>query len=123
MNVFPELLPIVADLQKRFSGRLEVVHSQHNEVYIHAQMELVAGFTAHLYRQWKARLVSVFADDARESARASSVRASERAPAGCFHLYYVFAIDAAHGFIILRIPIAPEKPEFLSLTNAIHSVN
>src|SRR5438876_8405887 len=101
MNVFPELLPIVADLQKRFSGRLEVVHSQHNEVYIHAQMELVAGFTAHLYRQWKARLVSVFADDARGSLGASSDGASERgvlehAATGCFHIYYVFAIDAAH---------------------------
>ena len=40
-----------------------------------------------------------------------------------FHLYYVFALDAAHGFIILRVPVPPDKPEFTSLTNAIHGVN
>jgi hypothetical protein len=30
-------------------------------------MELVAGFSGHLYKKWNARLVSVFADDVRES--------------------------------------------------------
>ena len=37
----------------------------------------------------------VFADD---------VRASERV----FHLYYVLALDAAHGFFILRVPVSPD---------------
>ena len=55
-------------------------------------MDLVAGFTAHLCRRGKARLVSLFADDARLAG-------------GAFHLYYVFALDAAHGFIILRVPV------------------
>ena len=54
--------------------------------------------------------MSVFADDA-------------RADGGVFHLYYVFALDAAHGFIILRVPVSPDRPEFASLTNAIPAVN
>ena len=111
MNVSPELLPILADLQKRFRGRIEAVHSPRpNEVYVHAKMDLVAGFAAHLCRNCEARLVNLFADDARETD-------------GAFHVYYVFALDAAHGFIILRAPVPPDKPEFASLTNAIHGVN
>ena len=51
-----------------------------------AQMELVPGFCAQLYKKWNGRLVSLFADDA-------------RADDGVFHLYYVFALDAAHGFL------------------------
>ena len=73
-------------------------------------MDLVAGFTAHLCRRWQARLVSLFADDARLAG-------------GAFHLYYVFALDAAHGFIILRVPVPADQPEFASLTNAVHAVN
>ena len=111
MNVLPELLPILADLQKRFRGRLEAVHAPRaNEIYVHAKMDLVPGFTAHLCRNCEARLVSLFADDARETD-------------GTFHLYYVFALDAAHGFIILRVPVSPDQPEFASLANAIPGVN
>ena len=61
-------------------------------------------------RNGTARLVSLFADDA-------------RAQDGAFHLYYVFALDAAHGFFILRVPVSPEQPQFTSLTNAIPAVN
>jgi Ni,Fe-hydrogenase III large subunit/Ni,Fe-hydrogenase III component G len=111
MNVLPEMLPTLDDLKKRFTGRLDAVHSPRaNEIYLHAKKDLVAGFTAYLYHQWKARLTSLFADDAREND-------------GVFHLYYVFALDAAHGFIILRVPVSPDKPEFASLTNAISAVN
>ena len=46
--------PILADLQKRFRDRIEAVHSPRaNEIYVHAKMDLVAGFTAHLCRNWK----------------------------------------------------------------------
>ena len=111
MNVSPELSPILTGLQKRFRNRLDAVHSPRaDEIYVHAKMDLVAGFTAHLCRKWKARLVNLFADDARQTD-------------GSFHLYYVFALDAAHGFIILRVPVSPDKPEFASLTNAIPGVN
>src|SRR6185369_1773443 len=81
-----------------------------NEIYVHAKMDLVAGFSAHLYRKWNARLVSLFADDARPAD-------------GTFHLYYVFALDAVHSFVPLRVPISPDAPKFVSLTNAIPAVN
>ena len=111
MNVSPELLPILTSLQERFGDRLEAVHAPRaNEIYVHAKMDLVAGFTAHLCRNLDARLVSLFADDARQTE-------------GAFHLYHVFAFDAAHGFIILRVPVPPDKPEFASLANAIPGVN
>ena len=111
MNILSSLQPILNEVTQRFGQRLESVRAAHpNEIYIHAKMELVAGFTAHLYRKWNARLVSLFADDARQTD-------------GAFHLYYVFALDAARGFFILRVPVSPDKPEFASLTNAIHAVN
>jgi Ni,Fe-hydrogenase III large subunit/Ni,Fe-hydrogenase III component G len=111
MNVLPSVMPILADVQERFNGRLDAVRaSQPNELYFHAQMDLVAGFSGHLYKKWNARLVSVFGDDAREKEKV-------------FHLYYVYALDAAHAFFILRVPVSPEKAEFTSLTNAIPAVN
>ena len=110
-HVASELQPIVQEVTRRFNGRIEAqIAPRRNEVYFHAGMDLVPGFCAHLYKRWNARLVSVFADDA-------------RAGAGAFHLYYVFALDAAHGFFTLRAPVPPDKPEFTSLTNAVHAVN
>src|SRR5436190_15510389 len=111
MNVLPALQPILADLTERFGVRIQSVQAaQPNEVYCHAHADLVSGFCAQLYRKWHGRLVSLFADDA-------------RAQNGAFHLYYVFALDSAHGFIILRVPVSPEQPQFTSLTNALHAVN
>jgi Ni,Fe-hydrogenase III large subunit/Ni,Fe-hydrogenase III component G len=111
MNVLPGVTEIVAEVQERFGDRFDAVRADRpNEIYFDAGAELVAGFTAHLYKKWDARLVSVFADD---------VRAQEKA----FHLYYVFALDAVHAFFILRVPVPPAQPEFTSLTNAIPAVN
>jgi Ni,Fe-hydrogenase III large subunit/Ni,Fe-hydrogenase III component G len=111
MNILPSLQPILDDLTERFGARIEAVNAARpNEVYFHSQMELVPGFCAQLYKKWDARLVSLFADDA-------------RAEAGAFQLYYVFALDAAHGFFILRVPISPDQPRFISLTNALPAAN
>src|ERR1051326_4298703 len=111
MNVLPTATQILAEVQKRFNGRLEAVNvARPNEIYFHAQMDLVPGFCGHLYKKWGARLVSVFADDLRERENV-------------FHLYYVFALDAAHVFFILRTFVPAEQPEFASLTNAVHAVN
>jgi len=111
MNVLPTLQPVLEDVMQRFSERLSAPRVERpNEIYFHAQLELVTGFCGHLYKRWNARLVSVFADDARADDRV-------------FYLYYVYALDAAHGFIILRVPVSPDQPEFTSLTNAIHAVN
>ena len=111
MNVLPELQPVLADLTERFGARILGVRAlRSNEVYFEAQMELVAGFCAQLYKRWQGRLVSLFADDARTET-------------GAFHLYYLFALDAAHGFIGLRVAVPPDQPVFMSLTNALPAAN
>jgi Ni,Fe-hydrogenase III large subunit/Ni,Fe-hydrogenase III component G len=111
MNILPSLQPILADLTARFDARIAAIAAPRaNEVYFQARMELVPGFCAQLYKKWNGRLVSLFADDA-------------RAQDGAFHLYYVFALDAAHGFFILRVPVSAAQPQFTSLTNALPAVN
>jgi Ni,Fe-hydrogenase III large subunit/Ni,Fe-hydrogenase III component G len=110
-RILAGLRPVLADLTERFGARIEAVQAPRpNEVYFHVQLELVAGFCAQLYKKWNGRLVSLFADDARAEAKV-------------FHLYYVFALDAAHGFFILRVPVPPEQPRFASLANALPAVN
>jgi Ni,Fe-hydrogenase III large subunit/Ni,Fe-hydrogenase III component G len=111
MNVLPTLQPILNDLQQRFGGRLVLAPScQADEVYFDGALELAPGFCSHLYKKWNARLAGVFAEDARAQRRV-------------FLLYYVYALDAAHGFIILRVPVPPDAPAFTSLSNAIPAVN
>ena len=111
MNILPTLQPIISDLTQKFGTRISDVRpARPNEIYFHGQLELVAGFCAQVYKRWNGRLVSLFADDARQEAQT-------------FHLYYVFALDAAHGFVILRVPIPPDQPWFASLTNALPAAN
>ncbi len=109
--MLPELEPILSDLAERFRGRLQVLRPERaNEIYCDASMEAVPGACARLYRTWSARLVSLFADDARQES-------------AMFHLYYVFALDAAHGFIVLRVPVTPDQGRFTSLSNALPAAN
>jgi Ni,Fe-hydrogenase III large subunit/Ni,Fe-hydrogenase III component G len=111
MNVLPELQGILDDLIKRFGAPIgEVDAPQANEIYLRTKIESVPALCAWSYRKWNGRLVSVFAEDGRQRE-------------GSFLIYYVFAFDAAHGFLILRAPVSPDQPEFPSLTNAVHAVN
>jgi Ni,Fe-hydrogenase III large subunit/Ni,Fe-hydrogenase III component G len=111
MNILPGLEPIVSDLRDRFGVRVEaILPARPNEVYFHARMELVAGFCAQLYKKWHGRLTGLFADD---------VRREE----GVFHLYYIFALDDVHGFFVLRVSVASDEPQFISLANAIPAAN
>jgi len=111
MNVLPSLQPILSELTERFGKRVTAVSAPRpDEVYFDAPMELVAGFCGQLYKKWNARLISLFGDD-------------HRANTGVFHLYYVLALDAAHGFFILRVPVPAENPFFTSLTNALPAAN
>lgn len=111
MNVLSSLQPVVADVTERFGARIQAVTTvPPNEVYFTVGMELVPGFCAQLYKKWQSRLVSLFADDAREVD-------------GGFNLYYVFALDSQHGFFILRVPIPAGEPRFFSLTNALPAAN
>ncbi|HTL59308.1 MAG TPA: NADH-quinone oxidoreductase subunit C [Candidatus Limnocylindrales bacterium] len=111
MNVLSSLQPIVTDLAEKFRTRIADVRAPRpNEIYFHGNVDLVAGFCAQLYKKWDGRLVSLFADDVRRNTQS-------------FHLYYVFALDTAHGFIILRVPVSADQPVFTSLTNALPAVN
>ena len=111
MNILSSLQPVLDDVQHRFGKQIEEIESSNpDEIYLRAKMESVAGLCAYFYRKWEGRLVSVFAED-------------ERQRAGTFFIHYIFALDPAHGFFIVRVPIPPERPEFASLTNAVHGVN
>jgi len=46
-----------------------------------------------------------------------------RAEHNVFFVYYLYALDSAHGFVFVRVPISTDKPELLSLTNAVHAAN
>lgn len=107
----PELVPVAQDILRRFKGRIDAPQAPRpNEVYFQAGTDLAPSFCVHLCRNCGARLVMVFADDARQDTRA-------------FHLYYVLALDAAHGFVILRVPVPADSPAFTSLANAFPAVN
>lgn len=111
MNLLPTLEPIVADLRERFGARLKVLGAPRpNEVYVESALELVPGLCAQMYKRWKARVVSLFGDDVRKEA-------------GVFHVYYIFALDAQHGFLVLRVPVAQDQPRITSLANALPAVN
>ncbi|MBP8258805.1 MAG: NADH-quinone oxidoreductase subunit C [Verrucomicrobia bacterium] len=110
-RVSPDLRPIAEDIARRFGNRIDAWDTPRpNEVYVHASMDLAAGFCAHLHRRWNVRLIAVFADDFRNEG-------------GVFHLYYALAADAAHGFVFLRAPVSPDTPQFTSLANAIPALN
>src|SRR5205823_6445870 len=46
-----------------------------------------------------------------------------RAGHDVFFVYYLYALDSEHGFVLVRVPIPPDNPKLTSLTNAIHAVN
>ena len=107
----PTLKPVLDDVLQRFADRIQVLDAgQPNEIYFQSGMELVPGFCGHLYKKWNGRLVSVFAEDTRDSDQV-------------FVIFYVYALESAHGFLILRVPVPAEDATLISLTNAIPAVN
>ncbi len=111
MNVTPELHAAIEELRRAFAGRITGVDApRSNEVYVDAPLDLMGACCAHLYRKCAGRLSSVFADDV-------------RAATGGFQLYYVYALDAMHGFVVLRAAVPADKLEFPSLTDAVPAVN
>ena len=110
-TALPGLRPVLEDLHERFAARMNAIQvTRSNEVYLHIPMELLPGICALLYKKWQGRLVSLFADDVRSEQQV-------------FHVYYVFALDPVHGFLILRVPVAADRPVVLSLTNAVPAAN
>ena len=112
MNVLPAMLPALDDLKKRFAELLDAVHAPRaNEIYVHAKMDLVAGFTACLYHQWQARLVSLFADDARVAQTSKSAVSRVSKPAGTppFQRSADLEIGDTAGLETCATPVWPES--------------
>ena len=117
MNLIPELQIVFEKLQQRFGKKIEHAHAPRpNELYLHTKPELAGAFCSTFYRKFKGRLAGVFAEDA-------------RAGQNSFFVYYLFALDFAHlprqsgasagGFVLVRVPVSADKPELLSLSNAV----
>jgi Ni,Fe-hydrogenase III large subunit/Ni,Fe-hydrogenase III component G len=111
MKLLASLEPIVADLVRRFQIHVERTYvPRSNEVYLHVSVDGVAAISATLHRKCKGRMVGLFAEDAVQES-------------GCFFVYYVHALDAASGFVILRARVSATQPQFTSLSNAFPAVN
>jgi len=111
MNLLPALGAILDELRQRFGAQIEHAHApQPNELYLHTRLELAGALCSAFYKKYNGRLAGVFAEDA-------------RAEHNVFFVYYLYALDSAHGFVLVRVPISADKPELLSLTNAVHAVN
>ena len=111
MNLLPSLRLVLDELTQRFGAQIEHAHApQPNELYLHTKLELAAALCSAFYKKYQGRLAGVFAEDA-------------RAERNVFFVYYLYALDSAHGFVLVRVPVAADKPELLSLTNAVHAVN
>jgi Ni,Fe-hydrogenase III large subunit/Ni,Fe-hydrogenase III component G len=111
MSLLPALSTILDELRQRFGSQIQHAHApQPNELYLHTRLELAGALCSAFYKKYNGRLAGVFAEDAR----------SEH---NVFFVYYLYALDSAHGFVLVRVPIPQEKPEMPSLTNAVHAAN
>jgi len=111
MNVIPSLRSVLDELTQRFGRPIVPLEApQPNELYLQASSDLAGALCSALCRKHGGRLVGVFAEDARETAQT-------------FFVYYVHALDTAHGFVLVRVPVSAESPELNSLTPALPAAN
>lgn len=111
MNLLPSLQPILDELTQRFGAQIEHAPApQPDELHLHAPQELAGALCSAIYRKYDGRLAGVFAEDARAAHQV-------------FFVHHLYALDAAHGFVLVRVPIAADRPELVSLTNAAPAVN
>lgn len=111
MNPLPALRAVFDDVAERFGAHIEHAHApQPNELYLYAHPDVAAALCSAIHKNHGGRLAGLFAEDARGTD-------------GVFFAYYVYALDAAHGFVVVRVPLSGQNPELRSLTNAVHGVN
>src|SRR5207249_6799513 len=109
MNVLPALKGILDELRQRFGAQIEHAHAPPpNRLYLHTRLELAGALCSVFYKRYNGRVAGVFAGDA-------------RGKHNVFLVYYLYALDSAHGFVLVRVPVPKEQPEMPSLTNAIHA--
>src|SRR5438034_720321 len=110
-NLLPQLRLVLEDLTQRFGEDIEHSHSpQSNELYLHTKMELAGALCSAFYRKHQGRLAGVFAEDARAEHKV-------------FFIYYLYMLDASHGFVFVRVPVPQDNPEMLSVANAVPAIN
>jgi Ni,Fe-hydrogenase III large subunit/Ni,Fe-hydrogenase III component G len=111
MSEFQSTLAAIAgDLQARFGGAVRLRDSRSREIYLEADCRSIQQVALHLCGLPNVRLAMVFASD-------------QRLQEGVFYIHYAFACDRAGGFLLIRIPIPADQPEFPSLTPSIPAVN
>ena len=111
MNLLPGLRTVLDELTQRFGAQIGHAHApRSDELYLHTPVMLAGALCSLLYKKFQARLVGVFAEDA-------------RAEQNAFFVYYLYALDAAHGFVFVRVSAPADRPELPSLSNAIPAVN
>jgi Ni,Fe-hydrogenase III large subunit/Ni,Fe-hydrogenase III component G len=111
MNLLPALRSILDELTQRFGAQIQHAPApQPDELHLHAPPELAGALCSTFYKKHHGRLAGVFAEDARGAEHA-------------FFVYYLYALDAAHGFVLVRVPIPADKPELNSVTNAVPAAN
>src|SRR6266446_9987259 len=107
MDLLPSLRPILEELKHRFGEQIEEAHApQPNELYLHTKLELASALCSVFYKKLQGRLAGVFAEDARSGDNV-------------FFVYYLYALDQAHAFVLVRVPLPAGEPELPSLANAI----
>src|ERR1041385_4461356 len=93
MNLLPGLQSVLDELRERFGTQIESAHAAcPNELYLHTKIELSGALCSLFYKRYKGRLAGVFAEDC---------RAEEKV----YFIYYVYALDSVHSFVLVRIPI------------------
>src|SRR5258707_306929 len=93
MNILPSLRVVLDELTQRFGAQIEHAQApQPNELYLHTRQELASALCSIFYKKHGGRLAGVFAEDARAGQQV-------------FFVYYLYALDAAHGFVFVRVPI------------------
>ena len=111
MNLLPALRSLLDELTQRFGAQLEHAHaSSPNELYLHVQPELAGALCSIFYKKHQGRLAGAFAEDARASHQA-------------FFVYHLYALDSIHAFVLVRLPVATDRPELMSLTDAVPAAN
>ena len=111
MNLLPGLRTVLDELTRRFGAQIEKVHAaQPNELYLHTNLALAGALCSTFYKKYNGRIAGVFAEDARSGHNA-------------FFVYYLYALDELHAFVLVRVPVSADEPELPSLTNAVHAVN
>ena len=111
MNLIPELESVLEELTRRFGAQLKwAPATQPNELHLHAKVELAGALCSAFHKIHNGRLVGVFAEDARTEHNA-------------YFVYYLYVLDWAHGFVLVRVALPPDHPELPSVTNAVHGVD